>query len=151
MPCYVLSRKEAASYRRKMGATSTSNSTTSPTPTATTLVQYLTFQNPQRGQYKYVDESSLLPFGAEDGSSSSFNDTYLQRYMAQEMVQNQKGLTNPTPWDRPIEDTMKIMRIYLRRLFDTAWNLEVKSREMARNDLQDYYDDEVEDDDVTYL
>jgi len=71
--------------------------------------------------------------------------------MAQEMVQNQKGLTNPTPWDRPIEDTMKIMRIYLRRLFDTAWNLEVKSREMARNDLQDYYDDEVEDDDVTYL
>jgi len=148
MPCYVLSREEAASYRRKkMGGTKTSNSTTA-NATTTTLVQYLTFPNPQRGQYKYVDESSLLPFGAEDGSSSSFNDTYLQRYIAQEIAQYQKGLAKTTtPWDRPIEDTMKIMRIYLRRVFDTAWNAEMKSREMARNDLQDYYDDEASEED----
>ena len=143
-PCFVLSREKAASYRRKMGTTEQQRSKTNNNNNCGTLVQYLSLRKPQRGEYHYVNEATLFPFGAEDGSSVSFNENYLVRYIAQE-VKECKGPEKP--WDRNIDDTMKIMRIYLRRVFDTAWNMELKSREMAKSDLQDYYDDDENEDD----
>lgn len=126
MPCFVLSRKKAASYRRKTGTTEQRGKETD-----VILVQYLSLQNPNRGECKYVQESTLIPFGVEDGSSSSFHDAYLQRYIAQEVKQS----TGP-------EEPMRIMQIYLKRVFDTVWNMEAKERELAKNDLQDYYDED---------
>lgn len=143
-PCFVLSREKAASYRRKMGTSEQQRSKTNNNNNCGTLVQYLSLRKPQRGEYHYVNEATLFPFGAEDGSSVSFNENYLVRYIAQE-VKEYKGPEKP--WDRNIDDTMKIMRIYLRRVFDTAWNMELKSREMAKSDLQDYYDDDENEDD----
>jgi hypothetical protein len=147
MPCYVVSREKAASYRRhytnmrtteKQSKTNTATSTT-----ATTLVQYLSLKNPNRGEYKYVDEVTLLPFGVEDGSSATFNETYLRWYIAQEMQQYTGSPEQPL--DEPMEGTMKIMRIYLKRVFDTVWDMEMKSMELAKNDLQNYYNDDEED------
>ena len=127
-----------------MGTTEQQRSKTNNNNNCGTLVQYLSLRKPQRGEYHYVNEATLFPFGAEDGSSVSFNENYLVRYIAQE-VKEYKGPEKP--WDRNIDDTMKIMRIYLRRVFDTAWNMELKSREMAKSDLQDYYDDDENEDD----
>lgn len=127
-----------------MGTSEQQRSKTNNNNNCGTLVQYLSLRKPQRGEYHYVNEATLFPFGAEDGSSVSFNENYLVRYIAQE-VKECKGPEKP--WDRNIDDTMKIMRIYLRRVFDTAWNMELKSREMAKSDLQDYYDDDDEDED----
>ena len=143
MPCYVVSREKAASYRRHYtNMRTTEKQSKTNTVTSTTLVQYLSLQNPNRGEYKYVDEVTLLPFGVEDGSSATFNETYLKWYTAQEMQQNTGSPEKPLY--EPMEGTMKIMRIYLKRVFDTVWDMEMKSRELAKNDLQSYYNDDEE-------
>jgi hypothetical protein len=119
----VLSRGEAVRCRKNNIANDASKM-----DGKNTVIQYLKFPDVERGLYKCVDDSSLIPFGhaSKDGLSATFNDNYLQRYLQQ---QSKKV----TPRDS------EAMRFFIKRAFDHAWETERTSRVQAKKDLQEYY------------
>jgi len=129
-PCRVLSRGEAVKQIRRMDIHKSGMTETK------AVIQYLTFPNVDRGMYKCVDKSLLIPFGypSEDGSSATFNDDYLRRYLKQE------GKTTKA-------SSLEAMRLFIKRVFDHARDTEKRSREQADKDLNDYYDDTNSEDD----
>ena len=128
-PCRVLSRGEAVRCRRNNVIKGASN-----IDGKNTVIQYLKFPDINQGLYKCVEDSSLIPFGyaSKDGLSATFNDDYLQRYLQQ---QSKKETPN----------NLEAMRLFMKRLFDHARETERKSREQAKNDLQEYYDSSSDD------
>lgn len=122
-PCRVLSRGEAVRCRKNNITNDASKM-----DGKNTVIQYLKFPDVERGLYKCVDDSSLIPFGhaSKDGLSATFNDNYLQRYLQQ---QSKKV----TPRDS------EAMRFFIKRAFDHAWETERTSRVQAKKDLQEYY------------
>jgi hypothetical protein len=122
-PCRVLSPGEAAKCRRN---NLISNDTR---VGGGTVIQYLKHPDIERGLYKCVDDSSLIPFGyaSRDGLSATFNDDYLRRYTQQE------GKTVP-----PLN--LERTRIFLKRAFDHAIETERKMKEQSEKDLREYYD-----------
>jgi hypothetical protein len=94
-----------------------------------TVIQYISLPNIDKGIYKCINESTLIPFGyaSKDGLSATFNDDYLRRYMEQ----NGKTMTLTN---------LETMKLLLKRAFRHAMECERKSRGQAEKDLQDYYD-----------
>ncbi|KAL3803579.1 hypothetical protein ACHAW5_003360 [Stephanodiscus triporus] len=123
-PCRVLSRGETVRCRKNNIINYASKM-----DGKNTVIQYLKFPDVERGLYKCVDDSSLIPFGhaSKDGLSATFNDDYLRRYLQQQ---------SKTVAPRDLES----MRLFIKRAFDHARETERKSRVQAKKDLQEYYD-----------
>jgi len=121
-PCRVLSLGEAAKHSTT-GSSSNKNKV---------VIQYITFPNINNGIYKTVDNknnNSLIPFGykSKDGISTTFNDDYLQRYINQQSTK---------------ASGLEAEKIYIKRLFMHAANMERKAREDRKRDYQAYHDDD---------
>jgi len=129
-PCRILSPGDAIKQKRKM------SNDKSGMNEKTTMIQYLTFPEVDKGLYKCVADSSLVPFGypSRDGLSTTFNDDYLQRYLQQE------GKTTTA-------SKLEGSRLFLKKVFEHARDTEKTSRDQANKDLNDYYDDSSDDDD----
>jgi len=123
-PCRVLSLGEAA----KHSITGSSNSEKK------VVIQYITFPNIDNGIYKTIDNdnNSLIPFGykSRDNISTTFNDDYLQRYINQQSTK---------------ASGLEAEKLYIKRLFMYAANMERKAREDRKRDYQAYHDDDDDD------
>ena len=119
-PCRVLSLGEAAKH-----------STTGNNSKRKVVIQYITFPNINNGIYKTIDNDNnlLIPFGykSRDGISTTFNDDYLQRYINQQSTK---------------ASGLEVEKIYIKRLFMHAANMERKAREDRKRDYQAYHDDD---------
>jgi hypothetical protein len=136
-PCRVLSIGEVVKWRRNNPfGNERTGKITHDGGKDMTVIQYMKYPDTDRGIYKCVLDSSLVPFGyaSRDGSSVTFNDDYLNRYMQQE---------SKTVTRLKLEKT----RQFLKRAFDHAIATEKKTREEAERDLREYYDGSSDDDD----
>lgn len=135
-PCRVLSIGEDVKWRRNnLVGNDKTDRISNDGGKATTVIQYMKYPDTERGIYKCVHDNTLTPFGYEskDGSSVTFNDDYLNRYMQQE---------SKTVTQTKLEKT----RLFLRRAFDHAIATEKKSREQAERDFREYCDGSSNDD-----
>jgi len=114
-PCRVLSLGEAAKHYQYKWHNNLTNKV---------VIQYITFPNIDKGIYKTIDNNnnSFVPFGYRSNNGSiTFNDDYLQRYTNQQSTKY-SGLESE--------------KLYMKRLFMHAADMERKARENRKRDCQ---------------
>ena len=131
-PCRILSRGEAAKYRRRRTNNGSIDGNSNSNNSNTVIIQYLNFPNIENGIYKCVNSNLLIPFGytSKDGLTSSltFNDDYLHRYIQQQKTKVTKS-------------GLQAEKLFINRIFYHAGDMERKAREMAKCDFREFHGD----------